>query len=130
MRLIGHLADEHTARRFGDFLLVQGIHNHLDAEKEGAWAVWVNDEDRIAEANGLLEEYRKQPDDPKYRKQQKAAEIRSQADKEREAYESRVKGRRNLFRPLTPYGFGPLTFVLIMLSLTVFAYSGLGRRLE
>src|SRR5215831_1261713 len=63
MRLIGHLADEHTARRFGDFLLVQGIQNQLDHEKEGGWAVWVIDEDKLTEASTLLEEYRKQPDD-------------------------------------------------------------------
>jgi GlpG protein len=127
MRLIGHLADEPAARTFADFLYVQGIENHLEFQKEEGWAVWVNDEDKVGDASGLLETFRQHPADPKYRAAEKsAAQSRVKAEKGDAAYRKKVHDRRQLFRPLTAYGFGPLTFVLIVISVVVAIYSNLG----
>src|SRR5207253_1391288 len=38
--------------------------------------------------------------------------------------------RRHLFRPLTPYGFGPLTFAMIVASVAVFFLSKYGQDKE
>ena len=127
MRLIGHLADEKAARTFADYLYVQKIESHLDYEKPDGWGVWVNDEDKVEEASRLLAAYRANPTDSKYRAEAKnAAEQRAEVEKGEEAYRKKVRDRRQLFRPLSAYGFGPLTFGLITISVLVAIYSKLG----
>jgi GlpG protein len=125
--MIGHLADEKAARTFADYLYVQKIESHLDYEKPDGWGIWVNDEDRVEEATRLLTAFRANPADPKYRAEARsAAELRAEAEKSEETYRKKVRDRRQLFRPLTAYGFGPVTFGLIAISVIVAIYSKLG----
>ena len=126
MRLIGHLASESTARVFGDFLYVQGIENKLEDQSDGHWAVWVSDEDKIGDAVKLLESFRANPTDPKYHTGKGASVLRAEEEKNQEAYRKRMRTRRHLFRPLNAYGFGPVTFVLIVASVAVFFLSRFG----
>jgi GlpG protein len=127
MRLIGHLGDEKTARTFGDYLYVRGIENHLEFDKPDGWGIWINEEDKIEEATGLLTAFRLNPADPQYRAEAKGApELRAAAEKGEANYRKKLSDRRHLFRPLDAYGFGPLTFVLIAISVTVALCSKLG----
>jgi GlpG protein len=127
MRLIGHLADEKAARTFADYLYVQGIQGHVEFEKPDGWGIWINEEDRIKEAAGLLTTFRQNPADPKYRAEAKSAtELRAEAEKEEAKYRKKVSDRRHLFQPLRDYGFGPLTFGLIAISVVVFFLSKFG----
>jgi len=127
MRLIGHLAEEKSARIFADYLYVQKIESHLEFEKADGWGVWINDEDRLEEAARLLTAFRLNPADPKYRAEAKsAAELRAEAEKDEAKYRKKLSDRRHLFRPLRDYGFGPLTFVLIAISVVVCLLSRLG----
>src|ERR1019366_9229670 len=127
MRLIGHLAEEKSARIFADYLYVQKIESHLEFEKADGWGVWINDEDRLEEAASLLAAFRLNPADPKYRAEAKSAsELRAEAEKDEAKYRKRQSDRRHLFRPLGDYGFGPLTFVLIVISVVVCLLSRLG----
>jgi GlpG protein len=127
MRLIGHLADEPSARVFADYLYVQGIENQLEHQKQDGWGIWILDEDKIDRASGLLTTFRRDPSDPKYRTEAKgAAELRAGEAKEKEAYGKKVRNRRHLFRSLTPYGFGPLTFALMVACIAVFFLSKFG----
>jgi GlpG protein len=127
MRLIGHLADEKSARIFADYLYVQKIEGHLDFEKAEGWAVWINDEDKLEEAAALLTAFRLNPADPKYRAEAKSAsELRAAAEKDEAKYRKKLSDRRHLFRPLAGYGFGPLTSVLIVISVVVCLLSRLG----
>lgn len=52
--------------------------------------------------------------------------MKEQEEKELEAYRKKLQDRRHLFRPLTNYGFGPLTFALICVSVVVFVLSKMG----
>jgi GlpG protein len=127
MRLIGHLAEEKSARIFADYLYVQKIQSHLEFEKADGWGVWINDEDKLEEAAGLLAAFQLNPADPKYRAEAKSAsELRAEAEKDEAKYRKKLSDRHNLFRPLTGYGLGPLTFVLIVLSVVVAIFSRLG----
>jgi GlpG protein len=127
MRVIGQLASEALARTFGDYLYVQGIENKVESQPDGAWAIWVNDEDRLEGATKLLEEFRANPADAKYQAQARsAAELRAVEEKKQQAWRKRLRDRRHLFRPLTGYGVGPLTFVLIVASVVVFFLSRFG----
>ena len=127
MRLIGHLADEKSARIFADYLYVQKIEGLLEFEKADGWSVWINDEDKLEEAAKLLTDFRLNPADPKYRAEARSAsELRAEAEKDEAKYRKRLSDRRHLVRPLRDYGFGPLTFVLIAISVVVAFYSRLG----
>jgi GlpG protein len=127
MRLIGHLADETAARTFADYLYVQGIENHIEFHKEEGWAVWINEEDKIQPAADLLQVFRQNPADPKYRAEGKsAAGLRSKEEKSEAALRKKLPNSRHLFRPLTAYGFGPLTVALIVISVAVAVYSRMG----
>jgi rhomboid protease GlpG len=127
MRLIGHLADEQSARTFGDYLYLQKIDSHIEFEKADGWGIWINDEDKIEEAGRLLTEFRAKPTDAKYRSgAQTAAELRAKAQKSDAEYRKKVRDRRYLFQPLATYGFGPVTFVLILFSVVVFILSKFG----
>jgi GlpG protein len=127
MRQIGHLETESAARTFSDYLFVQGIKNQIEAEKEAVWAVWVHAEEEMERARQLLAEYRAQPNDPKFEQAKKVApKLKAQEQKDLEAYRKKLEDRRHLFRPLTSYGFGPLTFAFICLSVVVFVLSKMG----
>jgi GlpG protein len=131
MRLIGHLADESSARTFADYLFVQGIENRLEDQKNEGWAIWVIEEDRIEQATSLLEEFRNAPADPKYRSgAQGAAQKRAEEEKDQAEYRKRVAGRERLIRTFTPYGTGPVTVVLIAASVIVFFLSRFGQNDE
>src|SRR6185503_11276349 len=127
MRQIGHLETESAARTFSDYLFVQGIKNQIEAEKAVGWAVWVHAEEEMERAKQLLADYRAQPNDPKFEQAKKVApKLKEQEEKELAAYRKKLQDRRHLFRPLTGYGFGPLTFALICLSVVVFILSKMG----
>ena len=131
MRLIGYLPNETDARTFADYLYVQGIENHLEFQKDDGWAVWVRDEDKLDTAANLLSAFRKSPTDPRYHTEAKnAAQLRAHEEKGQEAYRKKVRASRDLFRPLTNYGFGPLTFALIVLCVAVFCWSKFASDLE
>jgi len=131
MRLIGHLTDELTARTFADYLYVQKIDNHVEFEKPEGWGIWINDEDKIEQAAGLLTAFRANPTDATYQAQAKgAADLRAKAEEDEAKYRKKLRDRRHLFRPLREYGFGPLTFVLIVISVVVCVRSRLGNELE
>lgn len=124
MRLIGHLENETQARTFADYLYVQGIENHVEFQKEDGWAVWVREEDKLDSAANLLVSFRQSPNDPRYQTQAKNAnQLRAQEEKGEEAYRKKVRSRRHLFQPLATYGFGPVTFVLIVICVVVFILS-------
>lgn len=120
MRLIGHLPSESSASTFSDYLLVQGITNEVEAEKDG-WAVWIHSEDEWTKAKDLLAAFLGNPADPKYRRQAaQARQLRTEAAAAREeANENETLDRAKVLRATMPYGVGALTMVLIGLSLTV-----------
>jgi len=121
MRVIGHVNSRVNARNFSDFLTVKGIENQLESEKDATWAVWIHSEEQLEAAKVLLAAFQANPGDTQYQAAGRAAEeVRDQKRKEQAAYESRVQNRRHLFRPLTAYGFGPLTFALIFLCVVVY----------
>src|SRR5258706_12303278 len=114
MRMIGHLADEPSARLFGDFLYAQGIECQAEREPDKGWAIWIPDEDHLAKGGGMLDEFRQKPQDPKYRAAgNKADKVGSGAGEGTEGYRKRVRNRPHLFRRWTPYGFWHFTFILI-----------------
>lgn len=130
MRLIGHLDESSHADAFGDFLYLEGIENDVELEDDGTYSVWALDEEVFERAGGLLNEFRKSPNDPKYRNLKKRAEKRRDAsEKETEIkkpvfYDGRdtVDARR--------HGVGQLSLALIVFSGIVFVLSKFGSDVE
>lgn len=131
MRTIGTLSDEARARFFGDFLLGRKIRNEIESDGGGGWMIWVLDEERVAEAQGLLEKFLANPDALEFRDaQREAARVRAEEKQELADYQRRVRTRRSLFPRFGGYGVGPLTYGLIFLCVIVAVYSKLGSDLE
>jgi GlpG protein len=132
MRLIGHLPNEASAVTFSDYLFGQGISNEVEAEKDG-WAVWIHSEDELPRAKTLLTAFEGNPHDPQYAKKAlKAREMRRQAAAETEESASRVFDREAVFAKTLPYGVGPLTVIIVGLSvaLAVLAWAGYRDRIQ
>lgn len=89
MRQIGTISDGEQAERFADFLRGQGMSCSLDSTDAG-WAVWIQDEDHIADAKQELHTFLADPQQERYRN------ARQQADEKlREDFERRKAARRN-----------------------------------
>jgi GlpG protein len=65
MRQIGTVPDARAARTFTDYLTALKIEARLDHQAQG-WALWVFDEDRVQQARAELEQFLRNPDDPRY----------------------------------------------------------------
>jgi len=122
MRCIGQIADESLARTFADYLYVKGIRNQVERAREQLWEIWICEEDQIQQAADMLARFTANPADPEFAKKDAAArELRTAEEEDQKAYERRLKNRRHLFRPLSGYGIGPLTFGLICISVVLYA---------
>jgi GlpG protein len=131
MRLIGHLDTAAQARALGDFLLVQGIPNETEPERDGTYALWIVDEDHLAPARAHLERFRKNPEAPEFQGQEPPANEIRRAEKTAAAQvRQRTHNRRALFAGSGSYGVGPLTFGLIALCVAVAYLSNAGRDRE
>jgi rhomboid protease GlpG len=119
MRLIGHLPNEASAATFSDYLYVEGITNEVESVKDG-WAVWIHSEDEWHKAKEMLAAFLGNPADPRYRKQAaQARQLKAVAAAKEDETEGRLMDRARVFRATMPYGVGPLTCVLVGLSLAV-----------
>lgn len=129
--MIGQIKEEAQARSFHDYLYVQGIDNEVEADQDGSWSVWVHAEEELGRAKEMLAAFQENPVDPKFQSQGATAEkMREEKRKDQARYEQRLKERRHLFRPMTAYGFGPITFVFIFICVVVFLKSKFGNDFE
>jgi GlpG protein len=122
MRLIGHLPSENSAGTFSDFLCLHGIQNLVESEKDG-WAVWIHSEDEIPKAKDFLTAYVGNPQDPKYAKlSRQVRQARDQRERERAAEE----GTPQRVEKVYVIELGPVTLLLMLASIAVFALPKLG----
>jgi GlpG protein len=128
MRHIGHLQDRAQARTFGDFLVVKGIRNEIEAEADGSSLIWIVEDDRIAEAKTWLEKFRADPQAAEFREAASdAARVRKAEAEEQKQYQRRVRSAKSLFVKFGGYGVGILTYALIGICVVVAFFSRLGQ---
>jgi GlpG protein len=98
MRMIGQLPDKAAAATFSDLLCVRGISNVVEHDRE-SWSVWVHAEEDLEAARGCLEEYLRNPRDPRYASfAPQAAALRERAQREEEEAARRTFTGREVFR--------------------------------
>jgi GlpG protein len=129
MRIIGYLDSASDARRFGDYLVVQGIANQVERDADGRWAVWVHSEDLLEKAAEALARFRENPADRLYlaapveAQTQRVEEAKAEARTRTRYVDARVRlGVAVRFRP------GPLTLALIAGCIAIAVWSGLGTK--
>jgi GlpG protein len=119
MRQLATLPTEDQARAFADYLLTLRVETRLDPEP-GGWAVWVCDEDRVAQARAELEQFTRNPADPRYSRAGREAEaLRREEDQAERSYARRQVAIRDRFDDAASPRFHPLTFLLIAVSVAV-----------
>ena len=125
MREIGTIAEEKAATVLGDYLLTLGIATKVTPAPEGH-RVWVIREEKVDEARGVLEAFRQEPDDPKYREAgQDARAIRKKEQKKEEDFRGKV--RRVSDRWNGPFHKrAPLMTALLVISIVVGLATNLG----
>jgi GlpG protein len=82
MRQIGTVPDAGAARSFADYLTTLKIEARLDHQAQG-WVLWVFDEDRVQQAKAELEQFLRNPGDPRFARTSAdapASEEQAQAD--------------------------------------------------
>jgi len=127
MRQIGTLQTEAQADRFAAFLITQGISAVAEPEADW-WAVWVRDEDQVPTAREALEEFRRNPDDARYRGAiREANAVLQEEAKRREAARKNVVTMSARSGPLAGRAT-PLTAVIIGLCVVLFFLSGWGKK--
>ncbi|WP_435017279.1 rhomboid family intramembrane serine protease [Tundrisphaera sp. TA3] len=91
MREIGTIAEEKAARVLEDYLLTLGISTKLIPAADGV-QIWVHREDRVEEARAVLEEFRKAPDDPRFRAASREARtLRQKAEQAEAEYRGNIR---------------------------------------
>jgi GlpG protein len=100
MRQLGKLPTESEAQRLAAWLVTQRIEAHAEADGN-EWAVWVRDEDHLAEAREALAHFREHPQDERYRGAENAAQR-----KRREDQRQREQARGNVVEMRSRWGNG------------------------
>ena len=120
MRVIGYLQGEQAARRFGDYLLTQGIESQIELESEELWAIWILDEELFAKAKSHLKRYETDPEAPRFEvASQKAKAIRQEDEAKTDLWRQRQK--RLNFRPRIDLKSNKLTLCLFIVCIGIFA---------
>jgi GlpG protein len=124
MRQLTSFPSADTARALADYLLTQRIDTRVDRQPEG-WAVWVCDEDRLPQARQELDEFTRNPQDPRYTAAARAAgALRRDRLQEEKAYTRR---QARFDRRMGAGGSRAWTFTLIAACVAVAILSDLGR---
>jgi GlpG protein len=127
MRQIGAIANEAQARFFTDYLLSREIRSQLEPEADRSWSIWIQDEDQITDAQEALKRFQANPMAEEFQKApEAAARAREKEAEDLAAYRKRVRSRRSLFPSMGNYGVGLLTFLLILICVTISAFSAFG----
>ena len=81
MRELGILPEERQARALADYLLTLNIATKIVANRDGRFAVWVQNEDRLVEARQVYGEFNSDPDAERFHAaSQSARAIRKQVE--------------------------------------------------
>jgi GlpG protein len=119
LRQIGTVPKSLNAKAFADYLLSLGMKTRVDDRPEGS-DVWIYNEDHFQRARDELQDYLRQPDDPRYRSAAETAESIRRKEKELDK-----KFRKNYRDSSDVWGYPgfrqrPLTTLLIVACVVIF----------
>jgi GlpG protein len=117
MRQAGTIATKQDAERFANYLLSIGISSKIDPAGDN-WAIWIHDENELERSRQELEQFEREPQDPRYQAAEHAAKLarREAAEKLRQARKNYVDMRNEW---ASPWRRRPVTVALIAACLLV-----------
>lgn len=120
MRELGIIPEERHARALADFLLTREIATQVVANRDGRFAVWVQNEDRLPEAREVYAEFQQDPDAERFHAASRSARaLRKQAEAVEKEHRRKSLDLRDRWEgPL--HRRAPLTFALTALSIAAF----------
>ena len=121
MRQLTTLPSADAAQTLADYLLTQRIETKLEREA-GGWAIWIRDEDQMSRARQELEEFNRNPQDPRFKAASvTATTLRRQKNKVEQDYHR----RQDRFAARMSGGFSayPVTVSLIVACVLVSLFS-------
>lgn len=123
MRKIGSIEDRQQAELFGAYLAAQGIACAVDGDSN--CVIWVQEEDRVAEAKDELTKFREEPNHERYRDvHRKAAAVQRERAQQSEAVRRRTVDLRERWNRPT-IDRGPVTVGMMALMVVVAVLTGL-----
>ncbi len=129
MRLVGEIEDLADARTFSDYLTQLGTENRVIEESRDdkiAYEIWVQEEDKVEQSEGLLKKFLENPGDEEYQRVSKIArKIKKQAKKEAKEQPQYIDARTTIFYQGVPRT-GALTFLIVLACVVVSVLSKLG----
>jgi GlpG protein len=129
MRQVGRLDNELDANVFRDFLFSRGITCDVEAAGEGAWSLWVHEEDRLAEVNELFARFRQNPDDHMFIAGADSGEKRrAEAEKQERSSRRQLDRQEKLNKVYGLTGGGIATWALIAISVIVYVLMQFGAK--
>ncbi|MCA9106971.1 MAG: rhomboid family intramembrane serine protease [Planctomycetales bacterium] len=130
MRMIGQLPEKLSAQRLVDVLAAADIEAVAETGKQG-WTVWVRDEDRVADARRLREQFLSAPNSPEMLKaESEGRRRRNRLEQERETASKQqavqtVVMRERWRRPSSRQA--PFTSLLIIVCIGVSIFTNFGQ---
>lgn len=132
MREIGKIPSR-SAGELADYLLAKGIRTEVrpTSANPGEVALWVVDEDRLADARRDLERFVANPADPVFAATaRKAGEIRRQEAREEREYRKRVTDAGKVYGAGGTLRRTPVVTLLIAASVAVSLWTNFGKRFD
>jgi GlpG protein len=130
MRQIGILEEPAHAKRFAAYLVTRGIAAHAEPDN-GKWAVWVRDENQLADAKEELIRFRTDPGASQYQGAMREAEnVLREEHKKREKAAKNIVEMRGRWKGPGGIGRSPVVFTLIAISVLVFFLTGFGKDVQ
>ncbi len=127
MRSIGKLERADWAQRFVAYLIAEGVESTAE-EEDGAWTIWVHDEDALPQARESLSQFLAAPDDRRY-----AAAIPKANQRIKEKVRQREQIAKRMVDVRTQWGRGHsgrparVTVMLIVVTVIVSLAAGLAK---
>lgn len=129
MRRVAEFDNEKSALKFWDFLKEKGIDSSLEkneSDKHIRCEIWVLEEDQLSQAFSYLNEFKTNPNDPKFSPSPSRTNLVEDSSNKRrfKEFNLRKKWQKTENSP------GTLTLSLIITSVAVFLLSGMGKNTE
>ncbi len=131
MRQLGTLPGHDEAKRFIDYLRIQGIRTRAEEANDGKWLIWVIREDDFERSQAEYKQFKISPEDGRYRGHEASAE-KLRAESRLRALQSKKNFNvvRGTSRPREKLSVQarriPVTFGLIAICIVVGVSTGLG----
>jgi len=129
MRLLTTVDSRAAAQTLGDALYADGVATTVKETRDGAFAVWVHDEERLEQAKAFLEGF--DPDSSRFAEMAKTARAKKRKEaKATEELRARTEKIRQQIEAKQNMRVGTVTAGLIAISVVVFFLTGKGDNID